>query len=263
METRLDGKVALITGASRGIGLAIAEGLAEDGASVGMAARTSGVLREAAERVARRYGVKTLPVETDMGDRLQVARLVRAVGETFGRIDIVVNGGADVPSSPPLQATEEDWESGIATKLLGYVRCTREALPWMESAGGGAVIHVVSISGREPVGASGVPGAVNAALLNLTKTMATELAPRGIRVNAVNPGFTATGRMERHTAAMAREAGVDQAVLKERILGMTPLGRFAQAADVANLVRFLVSDRASFITGAAFTIDGGFTRGAF
>lgn len=263
MNIRLDGKVALVTGANRGIGLAIAEGFAEDGASLGMAARDAAKLHAEAERLARTYNVRTLPVVSDLGRLEDATRFVRACAESLGRIDILVNAAGDVPSSPPLQSSEDDWENGLSVKLLGYVRCAREAVSFMQRAGGGSIVHIVSISGREPVGASGVPGAVNAALLNLTKTMADELAPAGIRVNAVNPGFTQTARMERHTAAMAHAQGISHDELKRRILSTIPLGRFGQAMDVANMVRFLVSDAASYITGVAVNVDGGFSRGAF
>tara|TARA_A100001037_G_scaffold301202_1_gene330194 strand:+ start:148 stop:549 length:402 start_codon:yes stop_codon:yes gene_type:complete len=133
----------------------------------------------------------------------------------------------------------------------------------MKRRGGGSIIHIVSNSGREGVHASGVPGAVNSALLNLNKTMADELAADGIRVNAVNPAFVETGRMERHTAAMAREKDVPVEELRRGILDQIPLGRFGRPADIANVVRFLASDAADFITGSVITVDGDLSRSVF
>lgn len=263
MEIRADGKVALVTGGSSGIGLATAERLAADGARVALAARGGPALKREAERLKRTYGVDTLAVEADMGRAEDVARLIQTCVSAFGKIDILVNGGADVPSSHPLEAVDSDWETGIAVKLMGYVRCSREAARVMRESGGGAIVLISSISGREGLGASGVPGAVNSAVLNLNKTMANELAPHRIRVNAVNPGFTDTPRMDRHTAAMARDLGMTQAELQRQILATIPLRRFGQATDMANMIAFLVSDQASYITGAVFTVDGGWSRSVF
>jgi NAD(P)-dependent dehydrogenase (short-subunit alcohol dehydrogenase family) len=262
MEIRLDGKVALVTGASRGIGLGICQGLAFDGARLGMAARDSKALDQAAERVTKEYGTETFAVAADMGKPEEVERFVQACGQHFGAIDILVNCAGDVPSAPPMQTTDAEWDDGISVKLLGYVRCARAALPYLKHRGG-SIVHIVSISSREGLGASGAPGAVNAALLNINKTMADELASHRIRVNVVNPGFTDTARMQRHTAAMAKARGITQEQLKDEVRSRIPLGRFGKPEDIANLVRFLSSDAASYITGAVFNVDGGYSRSAF
>lgn len=262
MDIRFDGKVVLVTGASRGIGLAISEGFASDGARLGMAARGAAALEAEAARLTAAYGTQTHAVSADMGKPEDVTKFVESCGQHFGRIDVVVNCAGDVPSAPPMQTTDAEWEDGIAVKLLGYVRCSRAALPYMK-AGGGAIVHIVSISGREAIGASGAPGAVNAAMLNISKTMADELAPHQVRVNVVNPGFTDTGRMQRHTAAMAEARGMGQDELKAEIRSHIPLGRFASPNDISHMVRFLSSDFAGYITGAVFNVDGGYCRGVF
>jgi NAD(P)-dependent dehydrogenase (short-subunit alcohol dehydrogenase family) len=262
MEIRFDGKIALVTGASRGIGLGICEGLAADGARLGMAARGADALEEAAARIKKEFGSETLAVATDMGRPDEVSRLVDVCGKHFGRIDILINCAGDVPSAPPMQTTEAEWENGITVKLLGYIRCARAVVPYMKQKGG-SIVHIVSISSREGLGASGAPGVVNSALLNLNKTMADELAPLGIRVNVINPGFTDTGRMQRHTLAMAEARGITQDALKDGILRQIPLGRFGRPTDISNMVRFLGSDAASYITGSVFNVDGGFSRSIF
>lgn len=263
MDIRLDGKVALVTGASRGIGLAIAEGFAADGARVVMAARGEDALVAEAARIGKACGVETLAVSGDMSRTDDIERLFDTCLGRFSTLDILVNCGADVPSSSPMQTTDEEWDFGFAVKLMGYLRCARRAAGVMKQQRAGAIIHIVSISGREALGASAAPGAFNSALLNLNKTMADELAPHNIRVNSVNPGFTATARMERHTAAMARLRGMTQDQLKESVLAAVPLRRFATPQDIAAMVRFLASDAAGYITGGVFNVDGGYTRGVF
>jgi NAD(P)-dependent dehydrogenase (short-subunit alcohol dehydrogenase family) len=263
MELRLDNKVAIVTGASQGIGLAITEGFAADGASVCMAARTGADVRREAERVNRATGRKMLPVQADMSKGEDIKRMIAECTKQFGRIDILVNCGADVPSSSVMETTDAEWDDGIAVKLLGYVRCAREAAKVMMPNKGGVIINIVSISGRELLTASAAPGAVNSAVLNLNKTMADEFAPHGIRVNAVNPGFTDTARMDRHTSAMAALRGMTQEQLKESLLKTIPLRRFGTPVDMANMVRFLSSDAASYITGAVFNVDGGYCRSVF
>lgn len=262
MELRFDGKVALVTGASRGIGLGICEGLAADGAKLGMASRGKDALTASAARIEKQFGADTLAVPTDFGKADEVGRFVEACAKRFGRIDILVNCAGDVPSAPPMRTTDAEWEAGIAVKLLGYIRCARAAVPHMKKDGG-AIVHIVSISSREGLGASGAPGAVNSALLNVNKTMADELAPLGIRVNVVNPGFTDTDRMDRHTSAMAQARGITQDALKDGVRKQIPLGRFGRPDDISNMVRFLVSDAASYITGAVFNVDGGYSRSVF
>ena len=262
MEIRFDRKVVLVTGASRGIGFGICQGFAADGARLGMAARGADALSQAAARIEKESKTETLAVATDMGKPAEIERFVNACGKRFGAIDILVNCAGDVPSAPPLQTTEAEWDNGISVKLLGYIRCARAALPYMKQQGG-SIIHIVSISSREGLGASGAPGAVNSALLNVNKTMADELAPHRIRVNVVNPGFTDTDRMQRHTAAMAQARGISQDALKNEVKRQIPLGRFGKPEDIANMVRFLASDAASYVTGAVFNVDGGYCRSVF
>lgn len=263
MDIRIDGKVAIVTGGSRGIGKAIGAGLAADGARVVLASREAGALRASADEIAGDHPGAIAAVPTDMGDPNQIERLVATAIEKFGGVDILVNCGADVPSSNTMETSDEEWATGIAAKLMGYVRATRCVVPVLRQRGGGAIVHIVSISGRELLGASAAPGALNSALLNLNKTMADEFAPHRIRVNVVNPGFTDTARMDRHTDAMARLRGLSQHDLQEEVLRRIPLRRFGQPADMANMVRFLVSDAADYITGAVFNVDGGYCRSVF
>lgn len=254
--------VAMITGASSGIGAATAAALADDGYDLCLLARRTELLDAVADKTQQRFGIHAQPIAADLADPAAIDRAFQACEAKFGRLDVLVNAGADAPSIAPLAASEEQWTEGLAVKLLGYVRCSRRAAELMARDDGGTIVHIISISGREPMAASGVPGAANAALLNLTKTMATELAPSRIRVNAVNPGYTATERMERHTSAMAAEIGLSQDAVKRRLLDSIPLHRFAIPEDIANAVRFLVSDRASYITGTSLNVDGGVTKAA-
>ncbi len=249
MDLELVGKAAIVTGGSRGIGKAIALGLAAEGASVAICARNGEALREA-EAELRACGVDALGVVADVTKAGDAAALVRAAAERFGRIDVLVNnvGGADAAD------TDEAWIGAFERNLLAAVRCCREAVPEMRKEGGGSIIHVASIWGRE-AGGSLTYNAAKAAVISHAKNLALQLAPEGIRVNSIAPGS-----IRFPGGSWDRRAQADPAAMDDFVARNIASRRFGRVDEVANVAVFLASARASWVTGACINIDGGQTH---
>lgn len=247
-ERELEGKVAIITGASRGIGCAIAHRFAQAGARVVVSSRKL----EAVEAVAGEIeaaGGRALAVAAHVGTGEAVDALVARAVEAFGRVDIAVaNAAANPHLGPILTADEGQWLKILDTNLLGAVRLLRAVVPHMEEAGGGKVILVASVAGLRPAPVMGVYGVSKAALIHLARQLAFELGPSNIRVNALAPGVIKT----RFSTVLWQTPQIAEPML-ERL----PLGRFGEPEDVAALALFLVSPAADYITGGVFPVDGG------
>jgi 3-oxoacyl-[acyl-carrier protein] reductase len=263
MDLGLHGKTALVTGGSKGIGRAIAEALAREGARVAICARNAADLDKAATEIRAGKTTEVIPVAADLGQLNEITRVVQTVHERFRRIDILVNNAGAIRSGDFLKIPDEQWTSDWNLKLLGYIRMARAVFPLMQQQGGGRILNVVGAAARNPSPGYLPGGAANAALVNFTKGLADLGAPSNILVTAVSPAATATDRWESLLAQQAAAAGKTVAEMRAEAFAAYPLKRIATSEDIADLACYLVSERASFLTGICITVDGGSTRGVY
>jgi 3-oxoacyl-[acyl-carrier protein] reductase len=256
MNLGLKDRVAIVTGASQGIGYACAAELLAEGARVVVASKDEARNAEACRRLGDRDGrVLGIPMDIERDD--SVRRMVERTVDEFGRLDILVNNAALVSPGDLYTLSDEAWGRSFEKKLNGFARCMRHAIPPMRTRKWGRIINVTGTAARQPQPNAVATGMNNAAILNLTKAMANDLARDGILLNAVVPTSTLTERLEEAIRKAAAQSGKSVAeVLKERGAKF-PLGRLADPAEVAAVVAFLASERASYVVGCAWPVDGG------
>lgn len=256
MDLKLGGKTAFITGASKGIGRAVAARLTDEGCDVAITARGREELESAARELADASGRRVLALSGDMGVPEDVERCVRATIDELGHIDVLITCAGSSPGGLLEELTEEQWLQSLNLKFLGYVRTVRSVVPHMVERGSGAIVLVVGNDGLKPSFWEMTAGAANAADLNFAASIADQYGPQGIRVNTVNPGPVETDRWDGLEKAFARDMGVDQAEARRRAEASIPFGRITEPDEVAALVTFLASDVAASLHGANIPIDG-------
>lgn len=255
MDLKLNGKVALVTGGSEGIGLETAIRLTREGARVAILSRSAEKLRRAAERIREEAGGEPLTIAADVSDAQACISAVDQVAAHFGGLDILINNAGAAGAVPFESVADDAWQPDLELKVLGAVRCSRAAVPYMKKAGGGAIVNVTAVGGKAP-GAGSLPSSVSrAAGLALTKAMSRDLGPAGIRVNAVCIGLIRSAQIERGWQQNSPELTWEQ--YSARTGKSWPLGRIGDTAEAANVIAFLVSGAASYVTGTAINIDGG------
>jgi 3-oxoacyl-[acyl-carrier protein] reductase len=258
MDLELQGKVAIVTGASRGIGAATGEVLASEGCDVFLVARSKSDLDDVAAGIAARTGRRAIGHVADLMDPKAPAAAVEAAAKAFGRIDILVNNAGATKRGDFFELTEEDWAAGFGLKFFAAVRMTRAAFPHLERTKG-SIVNIIGIGARTAAAEFTIGGSVNSALTNFTKATGDMGRTRGVRVNAINPGHVQTSRLEgRIKTAMAKSNAAREEVVREMIaaLGIT---RFGQPQEIGRLVAFLCSPKADFIQSTVIDMDGGET----
>ena len=242
----LDGKTALVTGASRGIGRAIALRLAAEGASVAINYAGNTAKAEETKAAIEAAGGKAALFQADVSDSAQVEQMVAAVTEAFGTIDILVNNAGITRDGLLMRMKEEDWDAVLTTNLKGVFNCTKAVLRTMMKQKSGRIVNMASVVGEMGNAGQANYAAAKAGVIGFTKATAKEVASRGITVNAVAPGFIATDMTK----------VLDETVQNQMLMAI-PLGRQGQPEDVANAVSFLASEEAAYITGQVLNVDGG------
>jgi NAD(P)-dependent dehydrogenase (short-subunit alcohol dehydrogenase family) len=253
VDLELTGRRALVTGGSRGIGLAVGRALAAEGADVALVARGEEALRSAAQDVARASGRQVIAVPADTGDDASVAAMVGQVVAQLGGVDILVNAAATPATGAPFG--DDDLEAEINVKVRGYLRCTRAVAPLMVDSGWGRIVNIAGLAARQT---GNIVGTVrNVAVAAMTKNLADELGPRGVNVTVVHPGMTRTERTPQALAAMAQARGTTPEELERGLEGAVSLGRLVTAEEVAAVVAFLASPRSVALNGDPVVASGG------
>jgi 3-oxoacyl-[acyl-carrier protein] reductase len=261
MDLGLHDKIAVITGASVGIGLAVAEGLAGEGVHCVMAARTAARLHTEARRIGKVYGVRTLAVACDVATAHGCAQLVDAIREDFGAADILINNAGTGSNETIQEAPDEKWQYYWDLHVMAAVRLSRGLIPMMRARGQGVILHNASICAVQPLWYEPIYNTTKAALMMFSKTLSTEVIKDNIRVNCINPGLIQTPDWEKTAQQLTRDKGGDwrgylQSVADEH----AAIRRFGTAEELAHFFVFLCSNKASYSVGSAYFVDGGMLK---
>ncbi len=263
MDLGLKGKVALVGGSSKGIGRAVAMGLAREGCNVSICARDNTALAETAQTIRRETDAEVFSLVCDMARYEDIKRVVKETVDTFGRLDIVVNNAGGPPTGTFVEMDETDWLHAINQNLMSAIRTTREALPYLRRSGGGRIINITSVAVKQPIDRLILSNTARLGVVGMAKTLSRELAPEGITVNNVCPGNIATERLISLIEERAQRAGTAMEEAIEIEEQRVPMGHLGDPEDVANLVVFLASVKARYITGTTVQVDGGSTVAVF
>jgi 3-oxoacyl-[acyl-carrier protein] reductase len=261
MDLGLKGKVALVAGASQGMGRAAALLFAKEGAKVSICARGAAALNDAAAVIRKESGAEVLAMVADMDKPQDIQKFVNESARHFGRIDVIVNNAGGPPPGEFMKFTDDDWQNAFNLSFMSTMRMTREAVPHMRKAGGGRVINITSYAVKEPIAGLVLSNAVRSAVIGWAKTLSRELARDNILINNVCPGRIDTDRAQKLNKARADRVGKPVEEINKEMAAEVPLGRYGTADEAADLIVFLGSDRASYITGTTIQIDGGLVRG--
>jgi len=257
MDLGLAGKKALVTGASEGIGKAIAVALAREGVDVAICARRKEPLEQTAAAIAKETGRKIVPITADLTNAADAGNFVQKAHAALGRIDILVNNAGSAPGGLLEHLSEDEWAGALQLKFMGYVRCMKHVLPIMQKQKKGRVVNVIGNDGIKVSYWEIAPGAANAAGQNLTLSLASQYGRDNISFVCVNPGPVRTERWTGLVKAMARDMNMTFEQADKLAPASIPLGRIAECEEVANLVTYLASDLAFFVNGTMIEIDGG------
>jgi NAD(P)-dependent dehydrogenase (short-subunit alcohol dehydrogenase family) len=261
MDLELKGKVAVVTGATQGIGLAVAEGLAREGVHLLLCARDEERIKGVAADIGQRFGVKAVGMKTDVTDTAEIERLAEHAEQIFAGVDILVSNAGVGSHETIMEAPDDEWQYYWDLFVMAAVRLARGLVPSMKRRGGGVILHNASICAKQPLGYEPIYNTTKAALMMLSKCMANELIPSGIRVNCINPGLVLTpdwyktAGLETEGTGKTAEDYLD-AIAREN----APIGRFATPEEMAEFFVFLCSPRASYCVGSSYYVDGGWLK---
>jgi len=259
MDLGLKGKVAMIAGASRGLGFAVAEALSREGASVSISSSTQGAIDDAAGRLSA-TGAEVLATAVDVRNAGQIAAWMERTSARFGGVDLLFTNGGGPPSGAAIAFDDAAWQNAIDLLLFSALRMVRAAVPSMQARGGGAILMSTSASVKEPIPNLGLSTVLRASVSALAKTLALELAADRIRVNQIIPGRIDTDRVKQLDEIAGKKQGITAEQSKARSIGTIPLGRYGEASEYGRVAAFLLSGAAAYMTGATVQVDGGLIR---
>ncbi|HEV7836828.1 MAG TPA: SDR family oxidoreductase [Gemmatimonadaceae bacterium] len=260
MDLGIRGKVALVSASSRGLGRAIAEELAAEGANLVVCARGEETLSQTAGEIRKHSGVEVLDVAADVSDPAGLDRVVAAALRKFGRVDILVTNSGGPPSGPFESLSPEMWDGAVRLLLTSAVGLARAVLPGMKERRWGRILNVTSIAVKQPIENLMLSNSLRAAVTGFARTLANEVAPFNVTVNNLMPGYTRTDRVEQLAQAAAERSGASAKDTFAKWEKEIPMGRLGEPREFAALAAFLASERASYITGSSIAVDGGWIR---
>jgi 3-oxoacyl-[acyl-carrier protein] reductase len=260
MDLELTGKVAIVGGASKGLGRACAQALAEEGAAVTLCSRSKPDLDKTAQEIRDATGREVLAFPGDLDRPETIRDLVAAAVARFGRLDVLVNNSGGPPLARAHDATEEQWATAVQRSLLFFARMCREALPHLKRSGSGRIINILAATVYNPIPNLALSGVTRLGVVAFAKSLADEVGRDGILVNNVCPGSIMTERMLSNVTSRARELGISVDDALAQRASETAVGRVGKPEELASLVAFLASSRSSYITGTTMLVDGGLVR---
>jgi 3-oxoacyl-[acyl-carrier protein] reductase len=260
MDLGLKGRVAIVGGASKGLGRACAEVLAEEGVKVAVCSRTWAELDRTAKEIGDGTGTDVLAFAGDLDQHDTIRNLIAATVDRFGRLDILVNNSGGPPLARAATATEDQWATALQRSLLFFARMSREAVPHLKRHAGGRIINILASTVYQPIPNLALSGATRMGVVAFAKSLADEVGRDGILVNNVCPGSILTERMLSNVTARAKELGISVEEGLAQRAAETAVGRIGNPKEMAHLVAFLASDKASYITGTTILVDGGLVR---
>lgn len=260
MDLGIRGKVALVAASSKGLGRAIAEELATEGADLVMCARGEEALRATADSIRKSSGVKVVAIAADVSQQSGIDRVSKAALDSFGRVDILVTNSGGPPAGAFETFSAEAWESATRLLLYSAVGLTRALLPGMKERRWGRILNVTSIAVKQPIDALMLSNSLRAAVTGFARTLANEVAAFNVTVNNIMPGYTRTDRVEQLARASSEKTGTSLKDAYSRWEKEIPMGRLGEPREFAALAAFLASERASYITGSSIAVDGGWIR---
>ena len=260
MDLGLKDKVALVAAASRGLGRAVAEELAAEGALLLLCSRSEEAINKAAKEIAQTTGAKVLALAADVSEAADVAKLTQFGAERLGRIDILVTNAGGPPAGQFENLSQDQWEAATRLTLFSAVELVRQVLPGMKERRWGRILNITSIAVKQPVDNLILSNSLRAAVTGFARTLANEVAPFGVTVNNIMPGYTRTERVEELAQVMAEKQAITPAETVARWEKEIPMRRLGEPREFAALAAFLVSERASYITGTSIPVDGGWIK---
>jgi len=260
MDLGLKDKVALVAAASRGLGRAVAEELAAEGALLLLCSRSEEAINKAAKEIAQTTGAKVLALAADVSEAADIAKLTQFGAERLGRIDILVTNAGGPPAGQFENLSQDQWEAATRLTLFSAVELVRQVLPGMKERRWGRILNITSIAVKQPVDNLILSNSLRAAVTGFARTLANEVAPFGVTVNNIMPGYTRTERVEELAQMMAEKQAITPAETVARWEKEIPMRRLGEPREFAALAAFLVSERASYITGTSIPVDGGWIK---